>query len=188
MSCSVVQRGTAELYRKRIISSARCSPMERRSQHAHGTRSAPIHGIAEDAIAPEASSTKSDTLSTQLAGCAWRAPCNPAPTGKAAEASPERKSASCADRQAAGRLKKNRQAVGGGWRRPTWLLAGQARREAPGHVFSEVVAREKPRLKWPFFIGFRGEKEGLQHAFSAGEACWRQKALGLTSPSLAEKL
>ena len=41
--------------------------MERRSQHAHGTRSAPIHGIAEDAIAPEASSTKSDTLSTQLA-------------------------------------------------------------------------------------------------------------------------
>ena len=41
--------------------------MERRPQHAHGTRSAPIHGIAEDAIAPEASSTKSDTLSTQLA-------------------------------------------------------------------------------------------------------------------------
>ena len=41
--------------------------MERRSQHAHGTRSAPIHGIAEDAIAPEASSTESDTLSTKLA-------------------------------------------------------------------------------------------------------------------------
>ena len=41
--------------------------MERRPQHAHGTRSAPIHGIAEDAIAPEASSTESDTLSTKLA-------------------------------------------------------------------------------------------------------------------------
>ena len=32
-----------------------------------------------------------------------------------------------------------------GWRRPTWLLAGQARREARGHVFSEVVRGEKPR-------------------------------------------
>ena len=41
--------------------------MERRTQRAHGTRSAPIHGIAEVAIAPEASSTTSDTLSTKLA-------------------------------------------------------------------------------------------------------------------------
>jgi hypothetical protein len=86
----------------------------------------------------------SEGPSGQRRACLSRAPCNP-PTGKAAEASPERKSASCADRQAAGCLKKNRQAVGGGWRRPTWLLAGQARREAPGHVAGEVVAREKPR-------------------------------------------
>ena len=86
----------------------------------------------------------SEGPSGQRRACLSRAPCNP-PTGKAAEASPERKSASCADRQAAGCLKKNRQAVGGGWRRPTWLLAGQARREAPGQKAGEVVGREKHR-------------------------------------------
>ena len=86
----------------------------------------------------------SEGPSGQRRACLSRAPCNP-PTRKAPEASPERKSASCADRQAAGRLKKIRQALGGGWRRPTWLLAGQARREAPGQKAGEVVGREKPR-------------------------------------------
>ena len=86
----------------------------------------------------------SEGPSGQRRACLSRAPCNP-PTRKAPEASPERKSASGAVRQAAGRLEKNRQALGGGWRRPTWLLAGQARREAPGQKAGEVVGREKPR-------------------------------------------
>ena len=41
--------------------------MERRPNHAHATRARPIHGIAEDAIAPEAASNPPDTLSQPLA-------------------------------------------------------------------------------------------------------------------------
>ena len=80
----------------------------------------------------------------QRRACLSRAPCNP-PTGKAPKASPERKPATCADRQAAGELKKNRRALGGGWRRPTWLLAPQAQREARGQKAGEVVGGKKPR-------------------------------------------
>ena len=35
--------------------------------------------------------------------------------------------------------------MGGGWRQPTWLLAGQAQREARGHFFSEVAGGKKTR-------------------------------------------
>jgi len=42
--------------------------MERRPTHAHGTRAARIHGIAEEANAPDAASTSTSTLSTTPAG------------------------------------------------------------------------------------------------------------------------
>ena len=120
-------------------------------RHRSGTRQ--VHPVSRLAAGPGQVSVLetgewerggSEGPSGQRRACLSRAPCNP-PTGKAPKASPERKSASCADRQAAGELKKNRRALGGGWRRPTWLLAGQARREAPGQKAGDVVGREKPR-------------------------------------------
>ena len=120
----------------------------------------------------------SEGPSGQRRACLSRTPCNP-PTGKAPKASPERKSASCAGRQAAGCLKKNRQAVGGGWRRPTWLLAGHVvrRDERPQGTFSNGCksfihgrfqrggGARKTSMKRPFFYWLQQRKRGSAARF-----------------------
>ena len=68
MACSVVLRGTSRALSENRLRLRSPLAMERRPTHAHGTRAARIHGIAEEANAPDAASTSTSTLSTTPAG------------------------------------------------------------------------------------------------------------------------